>query len=64
MNVLATLVAMGFLKNQHGEEKDVWELVFDKAENWLVEVLASMDGEVRDKIQEKKGVIMSGELFK
>lgn len=64
LNVLATLVAMGFMENQHGEEKSVWELVFDKAENWLVEVLAGMDEDVRDKIQGKKGVIMSGEFFK
>ncbi|CAI7587167.1 unnamed protein product [Penicillium pancosmium] len=63
LEVLATLMAMGYLKNQHAEEKSVWELVFGKADTWLESVLPGL-GEAGHKIQARREEIMSLDLFK
>lgn len=63
LEVLATLMAMGYLKHQHAEEKSVWELVFGKAETWLEGVLPGL-GEAGHKIQARREEIMSLDLFK
>ncbi|KAJ5724255.1 hypothetical protein N7488_002290 [Penicillium malachiteum] len=34
-DVIATLLAMGWLTREHNDSKDVWELVFEKADTWV-----------------------------
>ncbi|KAJ5678344.1 uncharacterized protein N7477_003977 [Penicillium maclennaniae] len=41
-NALATLMVMGFLENKHADSRSVWELVHDKAENWLNNTLPGL----------------------
>ncbi|KAJ5183359.1 hypothetical protein N7492_000975 [Penicillium capsulatum] len=46
-NVVATLLVMGFLENKHSHSRDLWELVYDKAQGWIHAKLDQMglDGE-------------------
>ncbi|KAJ6095379.1 hypothetical protein N7486_006125 [Penicillium sp. IBT 16267x] len=45
-NVVATLMIMGLLKRDHQDSKDLWELVYEKAEAWVQNELAEMQSEV------------------
>ncbi|KAJ5315085.1 hypothetical protein N7476_005392 [Penicillium atrosanguineum] len=41
-NALATIMAMGFVELNHADSRSVWELVYDKAENWLNNTLPGL----------------------
>jgi hypothetical protein len=41
--VLATLLAMGFLRNKNADLKSTWELVYGKAEDWVDQKLGEME---------------------
>ena len=47
-----TMVVIVFLMEKCGEEKDVWELVVDKARNWLkncgVDSMAKLEKKAKD----------------
>lgn len=45
-NLIATMLAMGVLKSNYKDSKDVWELVFKKAETWVLNELADMQSPV------------------
>ncbi|KAJ5547755.1 hypothetical protein N7513_004989 [Penicillium frequentans] len=45
-NLIATMLAMGVLKSNYTDSKDVWELVFKKAETWALNELADMQSPV------------------
>jgi hypothetical protein len=34
-NIVATLLALGFLVNKNSDTRSVWELVYGKAEIWI-----------------------------
>ncbi|KAJ5678745.1 hypothetical protein N7462_006989 [Penicillium macrosclerotiorum] len=57
-SVLATLLVMGFLKNQREDSRNVWELVYGKAEIWVMGRLTLM-GDVGMLIDSRKVEIMS-----
>ena len=42
--VVATLLVMGYLENNHKPSKSVWELVHEKASKWVAEKLDEMKG--------------------
>lgn len=41
-NAMATILAMAYLEHKAGDQKPVWELMFQKAEEWLQLSLAQM----------------------
>lgn len=53
--VLATLCAVAFLKNKLADEKDVWELIVEKAEDWL-------RGQTQEDVMELEKIV-EGALF-
>ena len=47
-NCVATLMIMGLLKRDYQDSKDLWELVYEKADTWVQNELAEMQSEVFD----------------
>ncbi|OJJ39741.1 hypothetical protein ASPWEDRAFT_97047, partial [Aspergillus wentii DTO 134E9] len=43
--VFATLLAMGYLGTKNGDLKNIWELVYEKAEGWVRQALEKMGDE-------------------
>ncbi|KAJ6020423.1 hypothetical protein N7540_005927 [Penicillium herquei] len=41
-NVIASLLAMGWLTRDHYDSKEVWELVFEKADKWVKDEVEDM----------------------
>ncbi|KAJ5703316.1 hypothetical protein N7493_011705 [Penicillium malachiteum] len=45
-DVIATLLAMGWLTREHNDSKDVWELLFEKADTWVKNEVEEMKSEL------------------
>ncbi|KAJ5734962.1 uncharacterized protein N7483_000087 [Penicillium malachiteum] len=45
-DMIATLLAMGWLTRDQNDSKDVWELVFEKADSWVKNELGEMKSEL------------------
>ncbi|KAJ5608731.1 hypothetical protein N7528_009298 [Penicillium herquei] len=45
-DVIATLLVMGWLTREHNDSKDVWELVFEKADTWVKIAFEEMKSEL------------------
>jgi hypothetical protein len=63
VNVLATYMVMGFLKNKHADSRSVWELVYGKADTWLNKTVPGL-GIAGATLDAHRAQIMSLEFLK